>query len=434
MVGDMNQRVRSGSIRLKRSLWVGGVAMMGLITFACGSDSTSPGDPGGQGGLPEGGKAGSGTAGKAGSGGASAGVAGQAHGGGATTAGSGNSAGSSQTAGAAGQAQGGSGGNAQGGGAGSGTAGSSAGGAQGGSAGAPQGGGAGSGTAGSSAGGAQGGSAGAPQGGASGSGTAGSAQGGSSGSAQGGSSGSAQGGSSGSAQGGSSGSGTAGSAQGGSAGSAQGGTAGIAQGGSSGGVTAGAAGTGPSSYLSWQNGYIDASNIGAIKGYWHTYHDSGSSTINQSPSFAAGGASICVWGNVGQSSASNWGSVVAFNTNQAAGTSTVAGAWDATAHNIAGFRFTLSGDQVPSTIQVNLKVNGLPDTTTYCSKLTGVASNNAQTVSLGSVTLDCFNASGSHPVVDATKIEAIQFQVPSSSSGVTQFNFCVSSVQLLSSN
>jgi len=186
--------------------------------------------------------------------------------------------------------------------------------------------------------------------------------------------------------------------------------------------------------LSWQNGYIDSSNIGAVKGYWHTYHDTGSSTINQSPSFATGGSNICVWGNVGQQSASNWGSVVAFNTNQAAGTSTAAGAWDATAHSIAGFRFTLSGDQVPSTIQVNVKVNGLPDTTTYCSKFTGVASNNPQTVSLGSVTLDCFNSSGSHPAVDATKIEAIQFQVPSSASGVTQFNFCVTAVQLLSSN
>jgi len=313
----MNQCVRFGSVGVSRSLLqLGGVAMFGLMAFACGSDAASPtgqGGASGQGGSAEGGKAGHG--------GSGAGVGGQATG----------DAGSSNM------------------------------------------GGAGSGPVGGSAGSAQG-----------------------------------------------------GAAQGGSAGSAQGGSAGSAQGGSGG-------GGGTSSFLSWQNGYISGpSNIGNVHGYWYTFHDTGTSTILPS-SFATAGANICVTGNAAQYSNGglNWGSAVGFNANQAAGTNPPLGAWNATAAGIAGFRFTLTGSQVPSSIQVNVTVAG--STASYCSKLSGVTAGTSQAVIFGSVTQNCFNSGGSHPIVDPTKIEAIQLQVSSVSGSVTAFDFCVSSVQLLPS-
>src|SRR6478609_1306629 len=63
---DMKQRVRSGSVRLKRSVLVGGVAALGLITFACGSDNPAPGGGAGQPGAGEGGKGGGGKGGSGG--------------------------------------------------------------------------------------------------------------------------------------------------------------------------------------------------------------------------------------------------------------------------------------------------------------------------------------------------------------------------------
>jgi len=183
--------------------------------------------------------------------------------------------------------------------------------------------------------------------------------------------------------------------------------------------------------LSWQNGYIDSSNTGNVHGYWYTSHDTGSSTILPA-SFASQGSNICVVGNAGQFSngGSNWGSAVGFNANQAAGTGTIPGPWNATAQGIAGFRFTLSGNQVPSSIQVNVKVWG--SNNAYCAKLNGVIGGNSQVITFGSITQDCFTNGGSHPVVDATNIESIQFQISSVLAGVTAFDFCVGSVQLLS--
>ena len=432
----MNQRVRFGSVGVSRSLLqLGGVAMFGLMAFACGSDAASPtgqGGASGQGGSAEGGKAGHGGSG-AGVGGQATGDAGSSNMGGAGSGPVGGSAGSPQ----GGAAQGGSAGSAQAGAPAGGSAGTPQGGAAaGGSAGSTQGGGGGQagtsvgGSAGTAqAGAAQGGSAGNPQGGAAQGGSAGSPQGGA---AQGGSAGAqggaAQGGGAGSAQGGAAQGGSAqgGAAQGGSAGSAQGGSAGSAQGGSGG-------GGGTSSFLSWQNGYISGpSNIGNVHGYWYTFHDTGTSTILPS-SFATAGANICVTGNAAQYSNGglNWGSAVGFNANQAAGTNPPLGAWNATAAGIAGFRFTLTGSQVPSSIQVNVTVAG--STASYCSKLSGVTAGTSQAVIFGSVTQNCFNSGGSHPIVDPTKIEAIQLQVSSVSGSVTAFDFCVSSVQLLPS-
>ena len=183
--------------------------------------------------------------------------------------------------------------------------------------------------------------------------------------------------------------------------------------------------------MSWQNGYIDPSNTGNVHGYWYTFHDTGTSTILPA-GFTSAGASICVAGNAAQfsSGGANWGSAVGFNANQATGTSSTPAAWNATAKGIAGFRFTLTGSQVPTSIQVNVKASG--SSNTYCSKLSGVTSGTSQVVTFGSITQDCFNVGGSHPVVDATNIEAIQLQISSVSSGVTGFDFCVTSVQLLS--
>ena len=185
--------------------------------------------------------------------------------------------------------------------------------------------------------------------------------------------------------------------------------------------------------MSWQNGYISGpSNIGNVHGYWYTFHDTGTSTILPS-SFATAGANICVTGNAAQytNGGLNWGSAVGFNANQAAGTNPPLSAWNATAAGIAGFRFTLTGSQVPSSIQVNVTVAG--STASYCSKLSGVTAGTSQAVIFGSVTQNCFNSGGSHPIVDPTKIEAIQLQVSSVSGSVTAFDFCVSSVQLLPS-
>ena len=384
MVGFMNKSIRFGSVRLPRwCLQVGGVAMVGLVSFACSSDADVPSAQGGAAGG--GGKAGNAAGGKAGSaGGGNAGQSSSQGGGGQTNGGTGNvgnggasghgspSAGSGGSSGSAGGLSGGSGGTS-------------------GSAGGPSGG---SGGTSSTAGGPSGGSGGT-------SGSAGGPSGGSGGTAQAGS----------------------GGAQGGSGG-AQGGS-----GGSGGGCTQGSGGAAPTTYLKWLNGYIDgASNTGSVQGYWYTFTGGASSVISEAPAFGVACSNICVNGSAAQQAGGS-GCFLGFNTNQVAGTGTASNGWNATSKGVTGVEFVLTGSQVPATIQIDVKVKGSANN--YCLVRSGVISGGAQNIPFAALQQDCRTIGGSHPAPDATKIEAIHLQIPTSASSSTGFNFCVTSIKLL---
>jgi len=428
----MNKSIRFGSVRLPRwCLQVGGVAMVGLVSFACSSDADVPSAQGGAAGG--GGKAGNAAGGKAGSaGGGNAGQSSSQGGGGQTNGGTGNvgnggasghgspSAGSGGSSGSAGGLSGGSGGTSGSAGGlsgGSGGTSSTAGGPSGGSggdnsstAGGPSGGGGNSGTAGGpSGGGGNSSTAGGPSGGSGGtSGSAGGPSGGSGGTAQAGSGG---------AQGGS------GGAQGGSGG-AQGGS-----GGSGGGCTQGSGGAAPTTYLKWLNGYIDgASNTGSVQGYWYTFTGGASSVISEAPAFGVACSNICVNGSAAQQAGGS-GCFLGFNTNQVAGTGTASNGWNATSKGVTGVEFVLTGSQVPATIQIDVKVKGSANN--YCLVRSGVISGGAQNIPFAALQQDCRTIGGSHPAPDATKIEAIHLQIPTSASSSTGFNFCVTSIKLL---
>ena len=383
MVGFMNKSIRFGSVRLPRwCLQVGGVAMVGLVSFACSSDADVPSAQGGAAGG--GGKAGNAAGGKAGSaGGGNAGQSSSQGGGGQTNGGTGNvgnggasghgspSAGSGGSSGSAGGLSGGSGGTS-----------GSAGGLSGGSGGTS-----------STAGGPSGGSGGT-------SGSAGGPSGGSGGTAQAGS----------------------GGAQGGSGG-AQGGSGG-AQGGSG-----GSGGAAPTTYLKWLNGYIDgASNTGSVQGYWYTFTGGASSVISEAPAFGVACSNICVNGSAAQQAGGS-GCFLGFNTNQVAGTGTASNGWNATSKGVTGVEFVLTGSQVPATIQIDVKVKGSANN--YCLVRSGVISGGAQNIPFAALQQDCRTIGGSHPAPDATKIEAIHLQIPTSASSSTGFNFCVTSIKLL---
>ena len=425
MVGFMNKSIRFGSVRLPRwCLQVGGVAMVGLVSFACSSDADVPSAQGGAAGG--GGKAGNAAGGKAGSaGGGNAGQSSSQGGGGQTNGGTGNvgnggasghgspSAGSGGSSGSAGGLSGGSGGT-------SGSAGGLSGGSGGTSstAGGPSGGSGGdnSSTAGGpSGGGGNSGTAGGPSGGGGNSSTAGGPSGGSGGTS--GSAGGPSGGSGGTAQAGS------GGAQGGSGG-AQGGS-----GGSGGGCTQGSGGAAPTTYLKWLNGYIDgASNTGSVQGYWYTFTGGASSVISEAPAFGVACSNICVNGSAAQQAGGS-GCFLGFNTNQVAGTGTASNGWNATSKGVTGVEFVLTGSQVPATIQIDVKVKGSANN--YCLVRSGVISGGAQNIPFAALQQDCRTIGGSHPAPDATKIEAIHLQIPTSASSSTGFNFCVTSIKLL---
>ena len=420
----MNKSVRFGSVRLPRWwLQVGGVALVGLISFACSSDADGPSAQGGAAGA--GGKAGNGGGGKAGTAGggtagqsSSEGGAGQGQNGGSGNVGNGGTSGS----GTAGGPSGGSGGDSTAGGPSGGTAGGPSGGnsGNGGTAGGPSGGGGNGNTAGGpSGGGGNGNTAGGPSGGGGNGNTAGGPSGGG---GNGSTAGGPSGGGGGSAQAGS------GGAQGGSGG-AQGGSGG-AQGGSGGACAlGGSGGAAPTTSLKWLNGYIDgASNTGSVQGYWYTFTGSASSVITEAPAFGVACSNICVNGSAAQQSGGS-GCFVGFNTNQIAGTSTATDAWNATSKGVTGIEFVLTGSQVPGTIQIDVKVKG--SSNVYCLVRSGVTSGGAQNVSFGAVQQDCFDSAGSHLPPDATKIEAIHLQVPTSATSSVGFNFCVTSIKLI---
>lgn len=183
-------------------------------------------------------------------------------------------------------------------------------------------------------------------------------------------------------------------------------------------------------FLSWQDGYINgASNTAGVKGYWFTYHDAVGSTI-QPASFATAGTNICVFGNTVPFVAGAYGSVVGFSANQLANTD-VKGIFDAPAHGVVGFSFTLTGSEVPANLQVNIAVAG--SGLTYCSRLTGLTSGGAKTVIFSSTRQDCFSTVPGGPP-DVTRIEQVQFQTSSVTNVTTSFNFCFSSIQMLSGN
>jgi len=110
--------------------------------------------------------------------------------------------------------------------------------------------------------------------------------------------------------------------------------------------------------------------------------------------------------------------------------------YDATANHVVGFSFSVSGIPTGASVRVELPIPAT-DTSGDAWSLTASA-DGAYTVDLSTATGDlhglkpAFTPTGTQPAFDATKIESIQFQIPTNTAAaITVPKLCVSNFQAI---
>ena len=177
------------------------------------------------------------------------------------------------------------------------------------------------------------------------------------------------------------------------------------------------------------DGWVDAStNDVGIQGSWYTYSD-GEATIvpAAAPFFAGAGSQICISGStVLDDTGEYWGAAVGMDFNVV---DEVTYAYDATAHGVAGVKFTLTGT-LPPGLQVNYTMTTSASGDTYCARYYGITSGSLTlSVAFDDVQYLCWYPL-SNPV-DPTVLKAISIQVTSTSSETVPFDFCVEDVSAI---
>lgn len=200
-------------------------------------------------------------------------------------------------------------------------------------------------------------------------------------------------------------------------------------GGGVGGAGGAGGGTGTGLVLLPADGFVSGSTNGVgIQGYFYTYGD-GFGTINPA-SFVGAGNQICVNGStatvVGGDFGTYYGSGLGVSLNQAEGTNTTAGPYDATAHGLLGFSFTITGATVPPTLSVSLKLVG--SNVAYCKLLSG---GGPATVLLSEVQADCTGAAPGGGLPSGAAIEALQWHIGGAQDAPVPFDFCVTNLAAL---
>jgi hypothetical protein len=118
-----------------------------------------------------------------------------------------------------------------------------------------------------------------------------------------------------------------------------------------------------------------------------------------------------------------WGGGVGLNLADAGGAMGV-GAWAPGA--VTGFSFTVSGPAIPPG---RLRFNATtPTETTYCLNALVAGPN---TVTLGTLTQDCYATPPGAALPAGTALQAIQWQVATVLDATTPFDFCIENLTVI---
>lgn len=229
---------------------------------------------------------------------------------------------------------------------------------------------------------------------------------------------------------------------------AHGGGAGAPANGASG--SAGAAGDSPrvGSALVWdQTGFVaPATNPFAIQGPFYFYSDceppSGLPCTAPDPAltgadgkagWSASADHVCAKGTAVQVQdmmfSAQWGAGLALDLNSEGGepgAPAVKGTFNLVQAGIVGFAVDISG-AAPASVRVNLTMPGLDDSNFFVAKVPGTTTFNLSQVKQG-------NWVTSKTPLDATKVEAIQFQIATVASAPTPFDFCIDGIRALTAS
>jgi hypothetical protein len=184
-----------------------------------------------------------------------------------------------------------------------------------------------------------------------------------------------------------------------------------------------------------RDGFVQAITNGlGIEGAFYTTSDAppGSSTI-QPQSFAQSGPDICVSGTASQVGsdgsgsfefARDWGAIVAVTLSQVMGSNTP-GPWsrDTESGVVSGFRFTLTGPIIPSSLAFSAWPFGVV-LGNHCVQLGPQTAGQPVIVSFANLALDCFAPGGTALPADAA-LERLQWTIQTNTNAPTPFDFCI---------
>jgi len=132
---------------------------------------------------------------------------------------------------------------------------------------------------------------------------------------------------------------------------------------------------------------------------------------------------VCVAGHVEQvvnnDFATQWGVVVVFQLNNVGGNALP---YDATPNGIDGFKFTLSGANIPSEIRPRYRVDG--SAAEYCRQ---ICATGTQSILFSDAHPSCWTG-GNSATPNTTQLTLIEFHIPSRTSGDVTFDFCIDDV------
>lgn len=125
--------------------------------------------------------------------------------------------------------------------------------------------------------------------------------------------------------------------------------------------------------------------------------------------------------------AAQWGAGLALDLNSAGGDPGVPsskGTFDANHAGVKGFSVDIAGT-APAGIRINLTMSGLGDSNFVDAKIPGTTTFNVEGAKQGSWIV-------AKTPLDATKIEAMQFQVFTTAASATAYDFCITGIHVAS--
>ena len=207
----------------------------------------------------------------------------------------------------------------------------------------------------------------------------------------------------------------------------------------------GAGPTAPGTPLAWDaTGFVAAdTNPFGIQGPFYFYSDcdppSGlpctmpDATLigaDAKPGWSVDAAHVCVKGTAVQVQdmmfSAQWGAGLALDLNSPGGepgAPAVKGTLDLKTAKIRGFSVDISGT-APALIRLNLTMPGIADSNFVDAKIPGTTTFDVAAAKQGSWVKD------KHPL-DATKVEALQFQIFTETGKATPFDFCVNAIRVI---
>jgi len=180
------------------------------------------------------------------------------------------------------------------------------------------------------------------------------------------------------------------------------------------------------------NGWVDrCSNDFGIQGALYTFGDEadGGAFLIEPDSFASAGDEICVHGTservIDGQFGVYWGGAIGFNLHQEEGNDTPALPYDARANGVTGFGFDISELPAGGQLRFNVLVAGEPDNN-YCAPINTESNNEFRWDDLR---LSCWAPEDETP--DATKIQAVHWQIVTRESVAYDFDFCLDNLHVL---